>query len=337
MDLKFGALFVPNDFAGLIDRVKMAEDLGFDLVGLGDSQSLFREVYISLAVCAQATSRVRLGPMVSNLHTRHLALTASSIASIDDLSGGRAVLGLGTGDSAILNIGARPVGVRTMRESIETLRRLMRGETVESGSGTMHTRWVKRPVPIWVAAEGPRMLQMAGATCDGVLIGTGLTRAILADSVDRIRSGAESAGRRLEDLDVWAFAKSNVANTYEQAIADNKMALAASAHHAFRFTLEGKLIPEDLKPRIEKLMGGYDTRQHEQHGPTINAQLPDQLGLTDYLVDRFGVFGTPAQCIAKVEQIAESGVTNILFTFLGEDPLGAVRRLGEEIVAHFKR
>ncbi|HEX2173158.1 MAG TPA: LLM class flavin-dependent oxidoreductase [Dehalococcoidia bacterium] len=337
MDLKFGALFVPNDFQGLVERAKVAEDLGFDLVGLGDSQSLFREVYVSLAVVAQATSRVRLGPMVSNLHTRHLALTASAIASIDDLSGGRAVLGLGTGDSSLLNIGAKPATVAATRRAVETLHELFQGKMVPTETGTMHARWISRPVPVWLAAEGPRMLEMTGAVADGVLIGTGLTPEIIRDSLDRIRAGAASAGRAPEEVETWVFAKSNVAGSWEEAVHDNKMALAASAHHAFRFTLEGKLIPDELKPQIEKLMGGYDTHQHEQHGPTINAQLPDELGLTEYLADRFGVFGTPAQCIQKVEQIAEAGVTNILFTVLGTDPVAAVRRLGEGVVAHFKR
>ncbi|HEX2171217.1 MAG TPA: LLM class flavin-dependent oxidoreductase, partial [Dehalococcoidia bacterium] len=175
MDLKFGALFLPNDFRGLIERAKVAEDLGFDLVGLGDSQSLFREVYVSLAVVAQATSRVRLGPMVSNLHTRHLALTASAIASIDDLSGGRAVLGLGTGDSSLLNIGAKPATVTATRRAVETLHDLFQGKMVPTETGTMHARWIPRPVPVWLAAEGPRMLEMTGAVADGVLIGTGLT------------------------------------------------------------------------------------------------------------------------------------------------------------------
>lgn len=336
MNLQFGALFVPNDFTSLIQRAKLAEDLGFDMIGLGDSQSLFREVYVSLAVCAQATTRVRLGPMVSNLYTRHLAATASAIASIDDLSGGRAILGLGTGDSSLLNISAPPATVQQARTAVETLQQLFRGQTVPTNGGSMHVRWVKRPVPVWLAAEGPRMLDMSGAVADGVLMGTGLTTEILRDSLARIRTGAESAGRTLDDLEIWAFVKSNVADSFESAVRDNKMALAASAHHAFRFTLEGKHLPDAVKPKIQKLLDAYDAHQHEQHGPTINAQLPDDLGLTGYLAERFGVFGSLEQCIARVEQIADAGVHNLLFTVLGEDPIAALHRLGG-IVAHFKR
>lgn len=337
MEQKFGVILLPDDFTGLADRIKLAEDLGFDLVGLGDSQSLFREVYVSLAVCAQATRRVRIGPLVSNPYSRHLAVTASAIASIDDLSGGRAVLGLGTGDSALFNISTRPAGVAAMRETVAALRELLAGREVGQPGGSMHVRWIRRPVPIWLAAEGPRMLELSGEVADGVVIGTGLLPEIVADSVARIRSGAQKAGRSFDEIELWAFAKSKVAGTWEEAVEENKMALAASAHHAFRFTLEGKFIPDDLRPQIEKLSASYVPAQHEQLGQTTNARLPDELGLTGYLADRFGIFGTPAQCIAKIEQIAEAGVPNILFTAFSHDPITALRRLGEEVVAHFKR
>lgn len=334
--MEFGVLFPANDLSVVAERARVAEEVGFDLVAIPDSQSLFRDVYVALTLAAQATSRVRLGPMVSNVVTRHLAVTVSAIASVDEVSGGRAVLGLGTGDSAVLNAGGRPSSVRAMRDAVQELHELLHGRTVEAEGHSRHVRWVRRPVPVWLAAEGPRMLALTAAHADGVLIGTGLTSEVIRHSLEQVRTAAVAAGRSPEAVEAWFFAKSEVADSREAALAANKMALAASANHAFRFTREGKLLPEELKPRVEELISRYDHTQHEQHGPTINARLPDELGLTDYLADRFGVFGTPAECIAKVERMAQAGAQRVLFTTFAHNTLHAIRRLGK-VVAYFKR
>ena len=101
---------------------------------------------------------------------------------------------------------------------------------------------------------------------DGVIVGLGLTPDVIRLSLAAIERGARAAGRRLADLDVWWFAKTNVADTREAAVAPITMALAASANHAFRFTLEGKGVPPDLHERIKGLQREYDAHHHEIPG-----------------------------------------------------------------------
>ena len=118
MKANFGITLVPEKYTNFLEWVKLTDQLGYDILGIGDSQSLFRELYVSCALAAINTKRVRLGPRVSNPLTRHPAVTGGAIASVDELAPGRVFLGLGTGDSAILNLGLRPAKMAQMREYI---------------------------------------------------------------------------------------------------------------------------------------------------------------------------------------------------------------------------
>jgi alkanesulfonate monooxygenase SsuD/methylene tetrahydromethanopterin reductase-like flavin-dependent oxidoreductase (luciferase family) len=110
------------------------------------------------------------------------------------------------------------------------------------------------------------------------------------------------------------------------------MALAASAHHAFRFTLEGKRVPDELREPIAVLQREYLPAQHEQLGQTRNATLSDELGLTDYLAERFAIIGTPDECRVKTRSIRQAGVDGILITAIGPRPEEIIRLFGQEVI-----
>lgn len=266
--MKYGVTLLPTSFESLRKHVRLAEAVGFDYIGIADSQSLFRELFVSLTVAATETKRVHLGPSVTNPLTRHPAVTASAIASLQELSEGRAFLGIGTGDSAILNLGLRPARMRALREYVTTVRSMLNGETVEYLGREGHVRWSRDPVPIMMSAEGPRTLRMAGEIADRVMVHTGLTREVLDDTVEHIRAGEIDGGKSAGNSEIWAFAKCNIGDDRNAAIDEIKMALAASAHHAFRFTLEGKHVPEELNEALMAIQGEYVPAEHEQVGDT---------------------------------------------------------------------
>ena len=108
MKARFGIIEVPRSIASAVENAKLAEKSGFDWFGVADSQSLFRELFVTLAMVGQATERMMIGPSVTNPLTRHPAVMASAAASVQELSGGRAMLGIGTGDSALYNLNERP-------------------------------------------------------------------------------------------------------------------------------------------------------------------------------------------------------------------------------------
>ena len=168
--MKYGVTLLPSSYESFRRHVRLAEAVGFDYIGVADSQSLFRELFVSLAVAAVETERVHLGPSVTNPLTRHPAVTASAMASLQELSGGRAFLGIGTGDSAILNVGLRPARLAALREYIGAVRAFMAGESAEYLGREGHVRWSSQPAPIMMSAEGPRTLRIAGEIADRAMI-----------------------------------------------------------------------------------------------------------------------------------------------------------------------
>jgi len=329
---RFGIVFLPESLHGFGDLCRDAEDLGFEWVGVADSQSVFHELYVALTLAAASTSRVRVGPLVTNPSTRHLVVTASAMTSIDQLSQGRAILGLGSGDSAIFTLGSPPATLAGLEDAILTLGRLTRGDIVKRAERSWRVHRTSRRVPVYLAAEGPRTLELAGRVADGVIVGLGLTPDVVALSLAAIERGARTAGRRLADLDVWWFAKTNVADAPAAAIAPITMALAASANHAFRFTLEGKGVPTELHEPIRGLQREYDAHQHEIAG-AHNAALTDRWGLTEFLVDRFAIAGTPTDCIAQIRRAMAAGARQFITTSFVPDPRTFMRRWAREIAS----
>jgi 5,10-methylenetetrahydromethanopterin reductase len=329
---RFGIVFLPESLADFGALCRDAEINGFEWVGVADSQSVFHELYVALTLAALSTSRVRLGPLVTNPLTRHLVVTASAVASIDELSKGRAVLGIGSGDSAIYTLGAPPATVAGLADAIDTLGRLTSGEALEREARTWQVHRTSRRVPIYLAAEGPRTLELAGRVADGMIVGLGLTPEVIGLALAAIERGARAAGRRLVDLDVWWFAKTNVADTRQAAVGPITMALAASANHAFRFTLEGKGVPAELHEAIRGLQREYNSHHHEIAGAG-NAVLTDRWGLTDFLVDRFAIAGTPGDCVTQIRRAMAAGARQFITTSFVPDPRAFMRRWTSEVAA----
>jgi len=175
--------------------VRRAEALGWDAALQPDSQLRRRDTYVLLAAAARATERITLGTLLANPVNRHPSVTASSIATIDELAPGRVLLGWGVGDTAVRLAGLRPARVKELEESTRLMRSLLDGREVEVGAERPARLPHHRPVPIWIAAGGPRTLRMAGGVADGVFIRVGTHEANIRRSIELIRAGAKDAGR----------------------------------------------------------------------------------------------------------------------------------------------
>src|SRR6266511_5747099 len=175
--------------------VRRAEDLGWDAALQPDSQLRRRDTYVLLAAAAKATERITLGPLLANPVNRHPSVTASSIATIDELAPGRTIMGWGAGDTAVRLAGLRPARIKELEAGTRLMRALLDGEHVEVGAARPAHLPHHRPVPIWIAAGGPHTLRMAGGVADGVFIRVGTHPANIATAVEAIRAGAAEAGR----------------------------------------------------------------------------------------------------------------------------------------------
>src|SRR5713226_7217670 len=148
----------------MLERVKLAEDNGYDTVWLADER-FYREVYSCLTYFAQHTSRVKVGPCVTDPYARHPALTAMATATLDEISGGRAILGIGAGISGFAELGIeRKKPPRAIREAIELIRAL------QGGDGRRGCKPERADIPVCVASNGPIGQRMAGALADAVIM-----------------------------------------------------------------------------------------------------------------------------------------------------------------------
>ena len=311
----------------------LAESVGFSLVGVADSQSVFRELYATMALCAQATRRVLIGPSVTNPVTRHPAVAASGIATVDEIAPGRTFFGIGSGDSAILNLAERPATLADMRAYIAAVRALHTRRETEWRGRTARLTWAPRAVPIYLSAEGPRTLELAGEIADGVIVNVGLEPSLVRDAVAHVHAGARRAGCDPAAVDLWCMVRANVTDDVAAGIDEIRMELASNAHHVFRFTLEGKHVPGELADAIRRVQKGYWPAAHEALGPSPNARLLDaEPALRAYLADRFAVVGPPAAYAEKLRAVMDAGITGFLVTGFVAERTRLIHALGERVL-----
>jgi 5,10-methylenetetrahydromethanopterin reductase len=174
--MRFGLRIPPCRPADEVARcVADAERAGFEIAWLPDSQFLWRDVWACTALAAARTERIVVGTCVTNLETRHASVTAAAAVTLEELAPGRTILGLGSGDSAVKTLGKRPTRLAELRDGVELVRRLMRGETVRFDDREMRLHAsLATPPPVYLAANGPKALALAGEIADGVITVAGL-------------------------------------------------------------------------------------------------------------------------------------------------------------------
>jgi 5,10-methylenetetrahydromethanopterin reductase len=334
--VRFGINYMPTGSPPEVVRwARLVEALGYEILGISDSPSICRDVDMTLALCAVNTERIRLGPRVITPVTRHPAVAACAAATLEELAPGRTLVGLGTGDSAVFNLGLRPASLAELRAYAETVRALL-----ATGSATYHgaratLTWTRAAVPLYLAASGPKTLRLAGEIADGVVIRTGITPEIVRDSVAQVRAGAEAAGRDPGAIDLWWWPDVNVAASQAEAVEEIKMSLAAAGNHLSRFTTQGKHIPPDLLEPVKALGRRYAFGSHTRPG-SPNARLIEELGLVDYLADRFAVAGTPAECVKKLGAAVDAGARQFWMSVHFDDKERFLRDWAAQVAPAFR-
>ncbi len=281
---------------------RQAEGAGFSYGWLFDSHVLWREPYVLLTLMAQATERLRLGTCVTNPGTREPTVTASALAVLDELSGGRMDLGIGRGDSARRVLGKPPITLAHTEEAVRVIRALVAGESVEYEGTELSFPWAAGwQLPVWVAGYGPLALAMAGRVADGVILQ-------LADPdlvrwfVGQIRAAEALAGRPVGSIRVQAAAPAHV-GPRDDGRERTRWFPALVSNHVVDLVNK---YPRDQLP--ETLIGyvtdrsGYDYRHHAEVGSSNAAFVGDEV------TDRFCVLGGVDEHVAKLRELADAGV-----------------------------
>jgi 5,10-methylenetetrahydromethanopterin reductase len=204
----------------LVDLGRLSEGLGYDQMWYTDIR-LFRECYLGLAAVAAGTERIRIGPGVTDPYSRHPAVTAATIATLDELSGQRAMLGLGVGSTGFRELGIRALHpVAALREAVDVIRRLLReeevtinGKVVCLNGGKLQFSPARRHIPIYFATQGARITELAGEVADGLMIPNTVLPSAVDFYVDQLKRGVKKVGRSLSEIDI--------ALRYEVCISDD--------------------------------------------------------------------------------------------------------------------
>jgi len=292
------AILATEPLPDVVRQVQLAERLGYDTAWITDSHLICRELWVTLAACATATSRIRLGPGVTVPHSRHVSVTASAIATLHDLAPGRVVIGVGTGGSSAQTMGlslAQVGKAATLERTAVALRRLLQGQTARFETGIEgRLAWLDAPraIPIYLAGSGPRMLETAGRLGDGAIVYATVSPDVLKVALERVAAGARAAGRAPGDLDVALWAPMSIGRDRERARDHARGRVASACRHP----LPVRLSDED-EAAMRRVRESYDAYQHAA------AAARHRTLVTDRLVDLMALAGTPDDVAAQVARL----------------------------------
>src|ERR1041384_1122663 len=251
-------------------RARRAEELGYDGIFLGESHLNSIDSFQTLASCAMLTQRVLLGIAVTNMVFRHPTVLARAPASLNEISKGRAILGIGTGDGPVYTQGLKATRLKEFEDGVCLIRQLTQRKPASFPTGKIAIGFtITRPVPIYVSAEGPKGLQLAGRSADGVILGTGFDLAVYHWAEQQIRAGAQATNRNPSEIGIIAAGMLCVSDDGVEARRIVRNRIANRAHHNFRFTFE--TVPAEELAGVKRFMAAFDVMKpmEERVNPEI--------------------------------------------------------------------
>jgi probable F420-dependent oxidoreductase len=330
--LSFGVCFMADPpVSRVVEMTRLAEEHGFDYAWIWDSHVLWQEVYPIFTLMAANTGRIKIGPCVTNPLTRDVTVTASALATLNEISGGRMVMGMGRGDSARRVIGKAPVTVERMELACRQIKDLVEGREIDLGGTPTRLKWsTGDPLEVWVAAYGPKALGCVGRIADGLVMQLA-DPYIIEWSLPYVRRAAEAAGRRFDEIRVMAAAPAYVTDDIGHAREQVRWFPALVSNHVVDLVKRYSIteLPQELTDYI-RARDHYDYADHGRTGAE-HAQF-----VTDEVVDRFCVIGTTEECIRKLKELESLGVDQFNIYSMVDDPEGVIRAFGKDVIPAFR-
>src|SRR3954454_17444268 len=334
MPLSFGVTVLPDPpYQRFIELLQLAEQHGFEYGWTYDSHVLWQESMPTLALAAQATERIKLGHMVTNPGTREPTVLASAYATLQDISDGRMVMGIGRGDSARRYIGQQPVPVGRFEEALRMIKPFMNGEKVEWNGTELALGWVRPELPdieMHVAGYGPKALAVAGRVGDGVVIQLAdpdIIQWIMATA----RAAAADAGRDPAALKCIVSAPSHVTDDLQDAREQVRWFPAMVSNHVQdlidRYGTDGSSLPRALTDYVQARKF-YDYDEHSGVGATHTAFDADEI------CDRFCVIGNNEQIKAKLQELEAVGVDQFNIYLMTHGQEETLQAYGDDVIPH---
>ena len=309
-----------------IALAKQAEAAGFEYGWLFDSHVLWRDPYPLLTLMAQATRTLRLGTCVTNPATREPTVTASALAVLNELSGGRMDLGIGRGDSARRVLGKAPTSMKDLEQAVHVIRALVEGRGIEFEGTMLELSWTAgHRLPVWIAGYGPVALKLTGRIADGAMLQIG-DPDLVRWFASQVKASSVEAGRDPDAVQVMAAAPAHVGDLADGRDRTRWFPALVSNHVV---DLVNKYPREDLPEELTAYIRdreGYDYLHHAEVGSS-NASF-----VSDEIVDRFCLVGSVDQHVARLRDLAEAGVDQFNLYLMNGNEEEQLAIYGREII-----
>lgn len=323
--IDLGLLLIPDKNILEITLIsKIAEESGFKYVWVAD-ENFYRDVYVTLTSIAISTSKIFLGPGCTNPYTRHPAITALTMATLNELSNGRAVFAIGIGGLNILNplklIPKKPL--KTIEDFIKVFRKITNGEEVTYESNSFSIEKVKLSfdplgkIPVYIACRGPKMLKLAGKIADGVLLGS-VPLEYIKVAKEYIEEGKSISGKNFEKFEIANSIIFSVSKDREKAFELAKPYLVYSLAVTPEYILNvAGFSKKDIEPIIKALPNEKEASKE----------------VTKEMIEKFAIAGTIDECINKIKAYANEGVTQLICSSpIGEDEKQIIKLLKKKLL-----
>ena len=325
--MEFGFTLKPDHtLERVVSLTRLAESAGFAYAWLFDSHVLWKEPYVLLTLMAQNTTRLRLGTCVTNPATREPSVTASALAVLQELSGGRMDLGIGRGDSARRVLGKPPTNLALLEEATKVIRDLCEGREAIFEGTPLRLEWAPPyKLPVWIAGYGPKALEVTGRVADGAIIQLA-DPSLVRWCIGLVRDGAKRNGRDPNAIAVMVAAPAHVGPRAQVRDRVRWFPALVSNHVVDLVKRYGEQgLPADLTAYVRN-RPTYDYRHHAESGSS-NAAFVD-----DESVDRFCVTGDVDEHIEKLRQLAAIGVRQFNIYLMSGDEEKILEVYGERII-----
>jgi len=326
--LEFAITFKPDmPHQRILSLTKQAEQAGFAYGWIFDSHVLWQDPYPLLTLMATNTAQMRLGTCVTNPAVRDATVTASLLATLNRISGGRMDLGIGRGDSSRRVMGKKPTTLERLEETVRVIRDLCGGKQIEYEGRDIQMGWATEGVPpVWVAGYGPKALKCAGRIGDGVILQFADPH-LIKWCLGFVREGAEEAGRDFSKIRVMSAAPVWVSDDLAKARDHVRWFPALVSNHVV--DLVSRYKPEELPAELTGYVSdrkGYDYLHHAEVGSS-NAEF-----VTDEIVDRFAIVGPAPEHVRRLRELAEAGVTQFNIYLMSGDEEDTVEVYGRDVI-----
>jgi probable F420-dependent oxidoreductase len=330
--LEFAITFKPNMTPErIVNLTRQAEAAGFTYGWIFDSHVLWQEPYPLLTLMAVNTKHMRFGTCVTNPAVRDATVTASLLATLNQISGGRMDLGIGRGDSSRRVMGKKPTTLERLEETVNVIRDLNAGKQVIYEGQPIQMTWANNGVPpVWVAGYGPKALACAGRIADGVVLQFA-DPDLIKWCLGFVREGAEAAGRDFSKIRVMSATAIWVSDDLSTAREHVRWFPALVSNHVV--DLISRYKPEELPEGLIAYVRnreGYDYLHHCEVGSS-NAEF-----VSDEIVDRYCIVGPVEEHIRRLKELREIGVTQFNIYLMSGDEEQTVEVYGRDVIPAFR-